>query len=177
MIKKILLVCAVLVAGVLAYATTQPDTFALERRTTIAATPERIFAELQDFQRWDAWSPWAKLDTAMKVTYSGAATGIGSKYHWVGNSDVGEGSMEIIGMQPHSKVTIQLDFLKPIEAHNLTTFTLTPTTGGTEVVWRMEGENNYLSKVMATFISMDKMVGPDFEKGLAQLKTVAERAS
>lgn len=175
MIKKLLLGAALLVLAVLGYATTQPDTFAVERRLTITAPPERVFAQINDFHAWEAWSPWAKLDPAMKATYGGAPSGVGAVYDWSGNSDVGSGRMTIKSSTPPSEVTIALDFLSPIESHNVTTFMLTPVDGGTDVLWTMKGNADYMTKLMTTFASMDKMVGPDFERGLRQLRAVVER--
>ncbi|MBL0938339.1 MAG: SRPBCC family protein [Gemmatimonadaceae bacterium] len=175
MIKKILLGLCLVVLAVLVYATFQPDSFALERRTTINASPDSVFAHINDFHRWDEWSPWAKLDPNMKVTHGGPPAGSGAVYGWTGNSDVGEGRMTITESVPPSKVVIALDFIAPMEANNITTFTLTPNGAGTDVVWRMEGPMNYLSKLMCVFISMERLIGPDFEKGLAQLKTAVEQ--
>ena len=175
MFKKIALVIVVLIVAILGYATTQPDSFSLERKISINAPPEKVFANINDFHLWDAWSPWAKLDPAMKVTYSGPQSGPGAVYEWTGNSDVGSGRMEITGATPSSDVTIKLDFLEPFESHNTTVFTLAPGASGTDVTWSMSGAANYMSKLMTTFVSMDKMVGGDFEKGLQQLKAVSER--
>lgn len=175
MLKKVLLGVLVLIVVILGLATTKPDTFSLERSIEIAAPPEKVFAHVNDFHQWEAWSPWAKMDPAMKVTYSGAPAGVGAAYDWTGNSDVGTGRMEITRATPGSEIEIKLDFLEPIEAHNTTLFTFTPSNGGTNVKWSMSGENNMMSKVMAVFVSMDKMVGPDFEKGLAQLKAESEK--
>lgn len=175
MLKKILIGIVVIVLCVLAYATTQPDSFSVERKISIAAPPEKVFANINDFHAWEAWSPWAKLDPAMKTTYGGAPTGVGSTYEWTGNSDVGSGKMEITGSTPASNVTIKLDFMEPFESHNTTVFTLTPSGGGTDVTWTMSGPSPYISKVMSTFMSMDKMIGGDFEKGLQQLKALSEK--
>lgn len=175
MLKKIVGVLAVLIVAVLAYAFTRPDSFVVERRVNISATPEKVFANLNDFHAWEAWSPWAKLDPAMKTTYGGPTMGPGATYAWVGNSDVGEGKMEITEATPSSNVTIKLDFLTPFESHNTTVFTLAPSGAGTEVTWTMSGPATYVTKVMTTFVSMDKMVGGDFEKGLQQLKAVSEK--
>lgn len=169
MLKKILIGVSLVVLAVLVYATFQPDTFVLERRTTINASPDSVFAHVNDFHRWEAWSPWAKLDPNMQATYSGPSSGTGATYEWTGNSDVGKGRMTITESVPVSKVVIALDFIEPMAANNITTFELTPSGEGTEVVWRMEGRNNYLSKLMTTFVSMEKLVGPDFERGLSQL--------
>lgn len=175
MLKKILLGVAIVLAAVLVIAAFQPDEFSLERRTTINAAPDSVFAHINDFHRWDAWSPWAKLDPNMTTTYGGPPSGVGSVYEWKGNSAVGSGRMTITESTPASKVVIALDFLEPMEANNITTFALTPNGSGTDVSWTMSGKSNYLSKLMTTFVSMEKMVGPDFEKGLAQLKTAAEQ--
>lgn len=177
MFRKVLLVVLVLVIAVLVLATRQPDTFSVERRLTMAAPPERVFAQINDFHAWKAWSPWARLDPAMKETHSGAPQGTGAVYEWAGNSDVGEGRMTIRSSTPPSEVIIALDFLTPFESHNVTTFMLTPVSGGTEVIWTMKGNAEYVTKLMTTFFSMDKMVGPDFDRGLQQLKAVVERTS
>ena len=175
MLRKLLLGVVVLIAAVLLLATRQPDTFSVERRIVMNAPPERVFAQINDFHAWEAWSPWAKLDPAMQVTYSGAAQGVGAVYEWRGNSDVGEGRMAIKSATAPSEVMIALDFLTPFESHNVTTFMLTPTESGTEVIWTMKGNAEYVTKLMTMFVSMDKMVGPDFSRGLEQLKAVVER--
>ena len=168
-------VLVVAIVGVLALATTKPATFRVMREATIAAPPERVFALLNDFHAWEQWSPWAALDPAMTLTYSGPVSGVGAVYEWLGNKAVGQGRMEILESTPPRAVTIQLDFLKPFEAHNTTVFTLTPSAGGTQVQWAMFGPNTFMGKVMSVFISMDQMIGKDFEKGLATMKGVAER--
>jgi len=175
MLRKLLLGVVILIAAVLLLATRQPDTFSVERRIVVNAPPERVFAQINDFHAWEAWSPWAKLDPAMQVTYSGAAQGMGAVYEWRGNSDVGEGRMAIKSATAPSEVMIALDFLTPFESHNVTTFMLTPTESGTEVIWTMKGNAEYVTKLMTMFVSMDKMVGPDFSRGLEQLKAVVER--
>lgn len=174
MFKIIGLIIVLLVAGVLIYATTKPDSFRIERSTTIKAPPEKISAYLSDFKQWAAWSPWEGKDPAMKRTFSGAASGKGAIYGWEGNKNVGTGRMEILDVQPQ-KVTIKLDFISPFEAHNTTEYSLAPLGDSTKVTWAMFGPSNYMSKVMSVFMSMDKMVGPDFEAGLAKLKTAAEK--
>ena len=174
MFKIIGLIIVLLVAGVLIYATTKLDSFRIERSTTIKAPPEKISAYLSDFKQWAAWSPWEGKDPAMKRTFSGAASGKGAIYGWEGNKNVGTGRMEILDVQPQ-KVTIKLDFISPFEAHNTTEYSLAPLGDSTKVTWAMFGPSNYMSKVMSVFMSMDKMVGPDFEAGLAKLKTAAEK--
>lgn len=178
--KKILLtaaiVLAVLIGGILLYATTQPDSFRVERKAQIHAAPGKIFAILNDFHQWDNWSPWSKLDPDMKKTFSGSETGVGSVYEWEGNNQVGQGRMEIVESAAPSKIALKLDFLKPMEGHSITEFTLSsPDSQSTEVTWAMHGPNNYLSKIMCTFVSMDKMIGKDFEAGFANLKALAEK--
>jgi len=167
-------IVAVLIAAVLIMATTKPDTFRIERATTIKASPERIFPLINDFREWRAWSPWEGIDPDLKRTYSGAASGRGAAYAWQGNRNVGVGRMEIVESSPPSRVVIKLDFLKPFEAHNTAEFTLEPHGEATRVVWAMHGPNLFVGKVMSTFMSMDKMVGAQFEQGLTKMKAVAE---
>ena len=174
MIKIIALVIVVLVVAVLIYAATKPDTFRVQRATRINAPPEKIFALINDYHRWGSWSPYEKLDPDMKRTYSGAANGTGAVYEWEGNSKAGKGRMEIADSVPPSQVAIKLDFVKPFEAHNLVQFTLQPTGPSTDVTWAMQGPSPYMMKLMHVFINMDRMVGKDFETGLANLKAVAE---
>ena len=175
MLKKIGIVVLLCVLVVLALAATKPDTFAFERETTINAPPAKVFALINDFHQWGAWSPWEKLDPNMTRTFSGTPSGVGSIYEWSGNSDAGAGSMQIINATPSSKVEIKLDFTKPFASHNITEFTLDSTAAGTHVKWSMHGPNQFIGKIMGVFISVDKMVGPDFERGLAMLKTQAEK--
>ena len=174
MLKTIAIIVVVLIAAILGYAMTMPDSFRVQRTTSIKAPPEKIFSIINDFHRWGSWSPWDKMDPEMKRTYSGAASGKGAAYAWQGNSKVGEGRMEIADTSP-SKVTIKLDFMKPFEAHNTVEFTLEPKGDSTNVTWAMYGPSEFITKVMGVFVSMDKMVGKDFETGLANLKAVAEK--
>jgi uncharacterized protein YndB with AHSA1/START domain len=175
MIKTILLVVILLVAAVLIFAATRPDTFRVQRSASIKAPPEKIFPLISEFDRWGAWSPYEKRDPAMKRTRSGPASGKGAVYGWEGNSQVGAGRMEITDTAPPSRVVIQLDFLKPFEAHNTAEFTLEPKGDATNVTWAMYGPANYVSKVMGVFMNMDSMIGKDFETGLANLKSIAEK--
>jgi hypothetical protein len=147
--------------------------FEVTRRTSIAADPARVHALVNDFRQWTAWSPWEDVDPDLERTYSGPDSGLGAHYAWSGNRKAGEGSMEITGSTPE-RIDIELSFLKPFKATNHVDLTLTPTGGGTDVVWRMTGAHQGLAKLVFRFMSMDKMVGPDFEKGLARLKSVAE---
>ena len=170
----IAIIIALLIAAVLIYAATKPDSFRIERSATIKASPEKISAYLTDFKQWAVWSPWEEKDPAMKRTFSGTANGKGAIYGWEGNKNVGTGRMEILDVQPQ-KVTIKLDFLAPFEAHNTAEYTMQPEGDSTKVTWAMFGPANYMSKVMTTVMSMEKMVGPDFEAGLAKLKAAAEK--
>jgi uncharacterized protein YndB with AHSA1/START domain len=178
MLKTIGIVALVLVlavGAVLIYAATKPDTFRIQRAMGIKAPPEKIFALLNDFRRWTAWSPWEKLDPELKRTYSGAPSGPGAVYAWEGSRKVGAGRMEIIDAPPPSRVAIKLDFLRPFEAHNMAEFTLEPRGESTIVTWAMQGQNVFVGKVMSVFVDMDRMVGKDFETGLANLKAAAEQ--
>lgn len=175
MFKKIAIAVLVLVAAVLAFAATKPDTFSVQRSASIKAPPEKVFALLNDFQRWGAWSPWEKKDPAMKRTFSVVSSGKGAEYAWQGNKDVGQGRMEISESVAPSRVAIKLDFLKPFETHNMVEFTLEPKGDSTNVTWAMQGPAPYISKLMQVFVSMDGMIGKDFEAGLGNLKAIAEK--
>ena len=175
MLKIAALIVLLAVVGVLVFAATRPDTFRVTRSATIKAPPEKIFPLVADFRRWTAWSPWEKKDPNLKRSYGGAAEGKGATYAWEGDRNVGEGRMEITDAAVPGRVAIKLDFLKPFEAHNTVLFTLTGRGESTEVTWDMQGPANYLSKLIGVFVSMDRMVGGDFEAGLANLKAVAEK--
>lgn len=165
----ILLFVAAIVAIVLALAASKPDQFRVERSAVIAAPPERVFALLNNFDAWARWSPWEGRDPAMQRTRSGPSEGVGSVYGWEGNKDVGKGRMEIRAATPPTRLEIQLDFLAPFEAHNTTEFTLQPEGNSTRITWAMFGPSPFMSKLMTVFMSMDKMVGKDFEQGLSNL--------
>jgi carbon monoxide dehydrogenase subunit G len=175
MFKTIAIIVVVLIAAVLVYAATKPDTFRVERSASIKAPPEKVFALLNDFQRWGAWSPWEKKDPAMKRTFSVVTSGKGAQYAWEGNGDVGQGRMEIADSVSPSKIRIKLDFVKPFEAHNIVEFTLEPKGDATNITWAMQGDTPYFAKIIHVFFNMDRMVGNDFETGLANLKTLAEK--
>src|SRR5712671_1247398 len=165
---------AVLIAAVLLYAATEPDVFRVQRTASIKAPPEKVGAVLSDFHGWQAWSPWEKMDPAMKRSYSGAEKGKGAAYAWEGNGKVGQGRMEITDAAP-SRVALDLDFIKPFEAHNKVVFTLAPKGDATEVNWAMQGPVPYLAKIVHVFMDMDSVVGGQFEAGLANLKTITEK--
>ena len=175
MLKIIGIVIVVVVAVVLILAATKPDTFQVQRAATIKAPPEKIFALIDDFQRWGTWSPWEKKDPAMKRTFSATTSGKGASYAWEGNRDVGQGRMEIVESVPPSTVAINLDFVKPFAAHNRVDFVLAPAGDATNVTWTMRGGTPYFAKIIHVFLDMDKMVGKDFETGLANLKAAAEQ--
>lgn len=174
MLKIIALTVIVLIAALLIYAATKPDTFRLQRSTAIKAPPDKIFQFISDFHQWLGWSPWEKLDPDLKRSFSGASQGKGARYEWEGNSKVGTGGMEIMEAAP-SKIGLKLDFLKPFEAHNFAEFTLEPQGEATNVTWAMYGPQPYMAKLMNVFGMTERMVGPQFETGLANLKTIAEK--
>lgn len=163
------------VAGILVYASMQPDDFRITRSATVRATAERVFPHIADLRAWGAWSPWEKKDPGMKRTFSGPASGVGAAYAWEGNKDVGSGRMEVTEAIASSKVVIRLEFLKPFAATHMAEFTLQPQGDSTTVDWAMYGKHPFLGKVMCLFMNMDKMVGKDFEAGLASLKDVTEK--
>jgi uncharacterized protein YndB with AHSA1/START domain len=177
---KILGIIAVVIVipiiAILAYAATKPDTFRVQRTTSIKAPPDKIFTTLNDFQSWGAWSPYETKDPTMKRTFSGPTKGKGAVYEWEGDKNVGQGRMEITESAPPSKVALNLDMIKPFAAHNVVEFTLEPQGDATRVTWAMNGRTPYIAKIVHVFFDMDRMVGKDFEAGLANLKTLAERS-
>lgn len=175
MLKKIAIGITAIIVIILGLALAQPDTFTVTRSTTIKAAPEKIYPLISDFHNWSTWSPWEHLDPKMVRTFSGPQSGVGAVYGWEGNDQVGAGRMEITGAAAPSKIDIKLDFLKPFESHNTTVFTLAPQGDSTTVTWSMSGPSAFITKLMGVFVSMDKMVGPDFEKGLASMKAAAEK--
>jgi uncharacterized protein YndB with AHSA1/START domain len=175
MIRIVALAVVALVAGVLVLAATRPDSFRVQRSASIKAPPERIFALVNDFTRWGAWSPYEKKDPAMQRSFGATRAGRGAVYQWAGDSNVGKGRMEIAESSPPSRVVLKLDFSEPFEAHNVVAFTLTPKGDATEVSWDMRGATPFLAKIVHLFFDMDRMVGADFEAGLANLKALAEK--
>lgn len=165
----------VAVAAVLVYAATRPDTFRVARSATIQAPAEKIFPLINDYRQWPAWSPYENKDPQMKRTYGATTSGKGATYAWEGDSNVGAGNMVVADSVPPSKVLIKLNMLEPMEAHNDVAFTLEPQGDATRVTWDMQGSVPYVAKLFHVFIDVDKMVGSDFEAGLAKLKAVAER--
>lgn len=153
----------------------RPDEFRIERAIDIAAPPERIFPLLDDFRAWSEWSPWEKKDPAMTRHYGATTVGVGATYAWEGDRNVGKGEMRIVDTMPPSRLAVDLRFVKPFQARNAVEFTLAPSGGGTRVTWTMRGPSPFLFKLMHLFVDMDRMVGKDFEQGLANLKAAAER--
>ena len=175
MLTAILLGLGGFIALVLFLASKKPDTFRIERQATIGAPADRVYSFIEDFRRWTAWSPWEALDPGMRRTYGGAERGVGAVYEWQGNDKVGAGKMEIKSVEPNARVTIQLEFFRPWEARNIADFVLSPGSSGTEVSWAMSGPSPYMSRVMSVFMNLDRLVGKEFETGLAKLKTAAEQ--
>jgi carbon monoxide dehydrogenase subunit G len=169
-----IVIALVLLVVLFAYVATRPDTFRVQRTTSIEAPPEKIFPLINDFRKFILWSPYEQLDPAMKRTYSGKLRGKGAVYRWEGNRKAGEGRMEIAHTSPPSAVVIRLDFVRPFETHNIVEFALDAEGRGTKVTWAMRGPNPFMAKLMQLFFNMDRLVGKDFERGLANLKSVAE---
>ena len=174
MLKKILIGLLVLVAGFLVVVAFQPADYRVSRSAVISAPPEVVFAQVNDFHNWNAWSPWAKMDPDAKVSYEGAAAGPGAIFRWAGNREIGEGSMTITNSRPSDQIQIRLDFIKPFAGTGNAEFTFKPQGDQTLVTWTMAGKNNFIAKAVGLFIDCDKMIGDNFEKGLAAMKTVAE---
>jgi uncharacterized protein YndB with AHSA1/START domain len=174
MLKKFGLILLATVAIILGLAAMQPSGYSIKREIAIKAGPEKIMPLLANFHQWPAWSPWEKKDPAMKRTHSGPESGKGAVYRWDGNNEVGSGQMEIVDVSER-RLEIKLDFFGSMASTNKTEFVLTPNGDGTTVTWTMSGPMNFLSKVMSVFMDMDSMIGPDFEKGLANLKAAAEK--
>jgi uncharacterized protein YndB with AHSA1/START domain len=174
-IAIIAIVLAIAIAVVLILAATKSDTLRVQRAIAVRAPPERIFGLINDFHQWGTWSPYENKDPAMQRTYSGSASGRGAIYAWDGNNNVGSGRMEILDTSAPSKIVIKLDFFKPFEGHNTAEFTMQPQGDATNVTWLMHGPAPFMSRLMQVFMSMDNMIGKDFEIGLANLKRLTEK--
>ena len=174
MLTAAIVIVVLAIVAVLAYAATRPDTFRIQRTIAIKSPPEKIFPLLDDLHAHSSWSPFEK-DPKMKRTHSGAPKGKGAVYEWEGNRQVGSGRIAITDTVPNSKVMLKLDMFRPFTAHNVVEFTLVPNGSGTNVSWAMQGPQPFMAKLMSTFINCDKMVGSQFEEGLAKLKAIAER--
>jgi hypothetical protein len=176
MLKKILIGLGAGVGALLVVIALQPATFHIERSITTTAPPAAALAQVNDFHAWSKWSPWEKLDPGMQRTYEGPTSGVGAKYAWLGNKQVGEGRMTIEQSEP-SRVVVKLEFLKPFAATNTATFSFAKVDDGSQVTWAMDGKNDFMGKAFHLFMDMEKMIGPDFEQGLASLKVAAEAAA
>jgi polyketide cyclase/dehydrase/lipid transport protein len=174
MIAKVGVTLAVLVIGVVIVVATRPAEFRVTRSTSIAAPPATVFAEVNDFHHWPAWNPWATIDPAMKETYEGAAAGPGAIYTWAGNNQAGAGRMTLVESRPSELIRITLEFLRPFAATNTAEFSFKPADGHTVVTWSMSGEKNFVTKAMGLVVGMDSMIGGQFEKGLARMKSIVE---
>ncbi len=172
--KKFALAVAVLVAVFVVVVSIQPSVFTIERSAVMSASPDAVFDQVNQLQRWPAWSPWAAKDPGMKQTYEGTESGVGASSTWSGNQDVGEGRMTIVESEPGALVSIRLEFLKPFESESEARFTFQSTDAGTIVTWTMTGQNNFVGKAFDLLMDMDSMIGGDFEKGLASLKALVE---
>ncbi len=166
---------AVLIGVILIVAAMRPDTFRVERSIDINAPADKIFPLINDYKHWSSWSPYEKLDPAMKRTFSGAPSGKGAVYEWNGNKNVGHGRMEILDTTQASKIIIKLDFFSPFEAHNIAEFTMRPQGSATNVTWAMHGPAPFMTKIIHMFFNMDRMCGDQFAEGLASMKTVSEK--
>ncbi len=166
-----LLILGALLAAFLVYVALRPNNFRIERSSTIERhAPDEVFALINDFRQWTKWSPWEKIDPEMQRTYSGENSGVGAVYAWSGSKKVGSGRMEIVETLPNEFVRLKLDFTAPMKANNMTDFNVMKQGNGTRIVWSMYGPSPFMSKLFGTVISIDKMVGKDFEKGLAQIE-------
>src|SRR5216117_1442253 len=174
MLIKILVALAVIVLGFVGVVATRPAEYRVARTATISAPAPAVFAQVNDFHKWEAWSPWAKLDPAMKQTYEGAPAGTGAIYTWTGNTQVGEGRMTLTESRPSELIRINLEFLKPFAATSTAEFTFRPEGNQTIVTWSMAGNVNFMAKIVHLFMDMDRMIGDKFEQGLARLKSITE---
>lgn len=176
MIKKILALLAILLAVLFIVVSMQSPEFRITRQAVIPAPPAQVFAQVNDFHKWEAWSPWAKLDPNTKETFTGPASGKGATFAWAGNNEVGEGKMTITESKPDELILIDLEFIKPFQATNLTEFTFKPEGNQTLVTWTMSGRNNFVGKAMSMLMNCDKMIGGMFEKGFDNMKVAVQSA-
>ncbi len=177
MLETILIILGILAAIIVVFVVVvalRPSEFRIARSTTISSPASAVFAQVNDFHNWDAWSPWAKIDPAMKQIYEGAPAGTGAIYTWAGDNKVGEGTMTLTDSRPNDWIRIKLEFRKPFKATNVAEFTFQPEGNQTVVAWSMAGRNNFMFKAFGLFMNMDKMLGGEFEKGLANMKSVVE---
>ena len=176
MLWKILIALVVIVVGLVTVIALQPARYRVSRSTTIAAPAPVVFGQVNDFHRWTAWSPWEKIDPAMKRTYEGPPAGVGASYAWAGKGEVGEGRMTIVESRPSDLIQVKLEFVKPFAGTSVAEFSFKPEGDRTLVTWSMTGDKNFIAKAIHLVMSMDRMIGDQFDKGLAAMKTVAEAA-
>ena len=174
MLIKVLIGGAGVILALAAVVASRPSEYRVARKATINAPPAAVFAHVNDFHKWNAWNPWAKIDPAMKQTFEGAPTGVGAVQTWAGNREVGEGRMTIIESRPSDLIRIRLDFAKPFRATSTAQFSFRPDGDRTIVTWSMEGQQNFMAKAIHMVMDMDKMIGGNFEKGLADMKSAVE---
>lgn len=174
MLKKVLIVLAVVVIAFLAFVATRPATYHIERSVNIAAPPAVVFPYVNSLKNFVLWSPWEKRDPNQKTTFTGPDEGVGAGYAWVGNDEVGEGKMAIVESKPNELVKSDLEFIKPFASKSGVTYTLVPEGDGTKLTWGMDGSNDFTGKLFSVFVNMDTMLGKDFDEGLANLKTLVE---
>lgn len=175
MFKKILLVLVALLAVFVAVVALQPSDYRVERTTTIAADPAQVFPHVNDFHKWEAWSPWAKIDPDAKVTFEGPETGKGAVMTWDGDDNVGAGKMTLVESDPDKAVKIKVTFARPFEGGTNSDFSFTPKGDQTDVAWAMHGTHNFVEKAFCLVFNGLNMIGKDIDKGLAQLKSVVEQ--
>ena len=176
MFTRIIIALAVIVVVLVVIVALQPAGFRVTRSVTMSAPAPAVFAQVNDFHKWEAWNPWGKIDPAMKQTYEGAPAGTGAIYTWIGNKEVGEGRMTIIESRPSELIRIKMEFFKPFAGISTAEFTFKPEGNQTAVTWSMSGKNNFMAKAIHLFMNMDRMIGGQFEKGLASMKSIVETA-
>jgi uncharacterized protein YndB with AHSA1/START domain len=174
MFEIFLIALAAIVVVFLIIVAMQPAQYRVARSATVAAPAQAVFAQVNDFHKWEAWNPWGKIDPAMKHSYEGAPAGTGAVYSWVGNKEVGEGRMTLTESRPSDLIRIKMEFFKPFAGNSIAEFTFKPEGNQTAVTWSMSGDNNFMAKAIHLFMNMDKMIGGQFEKGLAQIKSLVE---
>jgi uncharacterized protein YndB with AHSA1/START domain len=177
MLNIILIVLPILVIGFLILVATRPDSYQVTRSITMAASPEVVFPKVNELRQWEPWNPWGKLDPKMQLTYAGPPSGVGASYAWVGNGQVGSGRMTTTTCQPNQRICFKMEFFKPMAGVSEAEFTFEPVGGGTKVTWSIVGRSSFPAKAVGLIMSMDKMIGGQFEKGLAALKKLSEGAA
>ena len=178
--RRILLISAATIGAILLLAVVviamQPSEYRVVRTAQIAAPPEAVFAQVNDLHKWDAWSPWARLDPQVKNTFEGPTEGTGAIFKWSGNDKVGEGRLTILESRPHELIRMRLEFIRPFADTSETEFAFEPQGDKTTVAWSMAGKKDFMGKAVCMFMDMEKLLGGPFDEGLANLKAVVEAA-